>query len=127
MFTHKSAFSGYSVSNIEEAKDFYQNTLNLKTSEGMGGAIKVEFNNATPVFIYPKPNHEPATFTVLNLVVENIDSVVAELTTKGVNFEKYEQMEQDENGIARSDGNDGPAGIAWFKDPAGNILSIIQE
>lgn len=127
MFTHKSAFGGYSTNDIDVAKKFYSEVLGLKVSEAMGGAVKVEFNNATPIYIYPKPNHEPATFTVLNLVVDDINSAVQDLKTNGVKFEMYEGMGQDENGVSGSKDGNGPKGIAWFKDPAGNILSILQE
>jgi catechol 2,3-dioxygenase-like lactoylglutathione lyase family enzyme len=126
MFTHLSAFSGFSVDNLDRARDFYSNTLSLKVTDDVSGSLKVAFNDGTPVFIYPKDNHMPATYTVLNFVVEDIDQAVSELTQKGVILERYQGMGQDEQGIARGEAGQGPTAIAWFKDPGGNILSLIQ-
>ena len=128
MFTVKSAFSGFSVTNQEEAKKFYSETLGLKVDDnGMG--LQIHLPGGTTVFAYPKENHEPATFTILNFVVENIDGAVDELVKHGVKFEIYEgfPFKQDEKGIARGlSVHQGPD-IAWFKDPSGNILSVLQE
>jgi catechol 2,3-dioxygenase-like lactoylglutathione lyase family enzyme len=120
-------FSGFSVDNENTAKDFYTNTLGLELIEEQMG-LRFKLPGGGTIFAYPKPNHEPATFTILNFVVEDIDDAVDELTAKGANFEHYESMpvKQDEKGIMRSTGlNTGPS-IAWFKDPAGNVLSVIQ-
>jgi catechol 2,3-dioxygenase-like lactoylglutathione lyase family enzyme len=120
------AFSGFSVDNEDEAKAFYTNTLGLELVDEQMARFKLPGGGT--VFAYPKPNHEPATFTILNFVVENIDEAVDELKAQGVNFEHYDSLSglQDEKGIMRSAGkNTGPS-IAWFKDPAGNILSVIQ-
>jgi catechol 2,3-dioxygenase-like lactoylglutathione lyase family enzyme len=119
-------FSGFSVDNEDEAKAFYTNTLGLELVDEQMARFKLPGGGT--VFAYPKPNHEPATFTILNFVVENIDEAVDELKAQGVNFEHYDSLSglQDEKGIMRSAGkNTGPS-IAWFKDPAGNILSVIQ-
>jgi catechol 2,3-dioxygenase-like lactoylglutathione lyase family enzyme len=126
MFTPKAAFSGISVNDLGKAKAFYTETLGLHLeNEEMG--LQFQLPGGGSLFIYPKENHEPATFTVLNFVVDAIDEAVDELTKKGVTFERYEGFDQDEKGIARGlSANKGPD-IAWFKDPAGNILSILQD
>jgi predicted enzyme related to lactoylglutathione lyase len=123
----KSSFSGYSVDDIQKAKEFYGQTLGVEAEiDQQMGALKVRVVDAPEIFIYAKPNHQPATYTVLNFVVGNIDAAVDELISKGVVFERYEGFEQDEKGIARStDPSKGPS-IAWFKDPAGNILSVLE-
>lgn len=129
----KAAFSGFSVNNLEKAKEFYTNTLGLQIThetmgdgEDMGLTLKLP-NNSGKVFAYPKEDHVPAAFTVLNFVVENIDEAVAQLTTKGVTFEHYEGMPHDDKWIVRGLLNNMGPDIAWFKDPAGNILSVLQE
>ena len=122
MLKDSRAFSGYSVNDMEKAKEFYGGTLGLEVSDEPAG-LALRIPGRTPVFIYPKDNHVPATFTVLNFPVEDIDEAVERLTEAGVTFERYDGFEQDEKGIAR--GSEGPA-IAWFKDPAGNILSVLQ-
>lgn len=121
------AFSGFSVDSESAAKDFYTNTLGLELIDEQMG-LRFKLPGGGSIFAYPKPNHQPASFTILNFVVDDIDEAVDELVAKGANFEHYENMpgKQDEKGILRSDGqNTGPS-IAWFKDPAGNILSVIQ-
>ena len=116
------AFSSFSVNDLSKAKEFYAETLGLKVSASEMG-LELHPGN-TDVFIYPKPNHEPATFTVLNFLVDDIDKAVDELGKSGVKFEHYEgEIETDEKGIHR---NGGPK-IAWFKDPAGNILSVLEK
>lgn len=123
MFSQSKAFSSFSVDDIQKAKKFYEEVLGLKTETPMDMlAIKTSGNN--DIFIYPKPNHEPATFTVLNFPVDDINKAVDDLTAKGVKFEQYHtaDIETDERGIAH-----GEPTVAWFKDPAGNILSIIEE
>ncbi len=126
MLKAKAAFSGFSVDNLEKAKKFYTETLGLKLEDdGMG--LTLSLPNGGSVFVYPKDNHEPATFTILNFVVDDVDKSVDELTKLGVKFEKYEGFHQDEKGIARGiKAKQGPD-IAWFKDPAGNILSVLQD
>lgn len=127
MLLTNQAFSGYSVDDKQKAREFYTLALGFELKENsmdMGTVLKVK--GGGEVFIYAKPNHEPATFTVLNIPTDDIDAAVDNLTAKGVVFEKYEGFGQDEKGIARAEKpEDGPS-IAWFKDPAGNIISIIE-
>ena len=119
------AFSGYSSNDIPAAKRFYGETLGLELNEAMGG-LDLRFANGQRVFIYPKPNHEPATFTVLNFPVDDVEAAVDELAAKGVTFERYPGMTQDAKGIAHPPTPDQGPDIAWFKDPAGNILSVLK-
>ena len=120
------AFSGFSVKDLNEAKEFYSTTLGLETEDGPMGMLKLKVGGGNGVLIYPKEDHTPASYTVLNLPVNNIDEVVDDLTVKGVVFEQYPGM-TDEKGIARGFSlNRGPD-IAWFKDPAGNILSVLND
>lgn len=122
MFKSRSAFSGFSTNDIPKAKEFYTGTLGIDVSEDMG-MLSLKWPTGHTVLIYPKDDHEPATFTVLNLQVDDVDAAVDELTAAGVSFEHYgPEAGQDERGIAREYGPP----IAWFKDPAGNILSVIQ-
>jgi catechol 2,3-dioxygenase-like lactoylglutathione lyase family enzyme len=123
MFEHTKAFSGFSADDIAKARQFYGETLGVRVSEE-SGLLWLHLAGDRDTLIYPKENHAPATYTVLNFEVEDADKAVDELTARGVRFERYEGAEQDEKGISRAAG--GPA-IAWFKDPAGNILSVIQE
>lgn len=126
MFKGALAFSGFSVDDLSKAKEFYGETLGLEVEEDKMG-LQIKIKGGHPIFVYPKENHTPATYTILNFVVEDIDKAVEELESKGVSFEKYEGFHQDEKGIARGiSANMGPD-IAWFKDPAGNILSVLQE
>jgi catechol 2,3-dioxygenase-like lactoylglutathione lyase family enzyme len=128
MLKDSPAFSGFSVTNLKGVKEFYTNVLGLEVIEDSMG-LTIKLGGGTQVFAYPKENHTPATFTILNFPVDNIDKVVDELKSKGVSFERYDDMpfDQDEKGIARGlAANQGPD-IAWFKDPDGNILSILQE
>ena len=123
MFKDTKAFSGFSVNDIQKAKEFYGKTLGLEVSESHG-LLNLHLAGGTTVLIYPKPNHTPATFTILNFPVANIEEAVDQLTKKGVRFERYEgDIKTDEKGIFRGGG---PL-IAWFKDPAGNILSVLEE
>ncbi len=126
MFRHLNAFSSFSVDDIEKAKQFYGGELNLETSDGGMGTLELHIGGGVKVMVYPKPDHVPATFTILNFLVENIDEAVDELNKAGVAFEHYEQegIRTDEKGISREEG--GPF-IAWFKDPAGNIISVLEE
>ena len=123
MFKDTRAFSSFSVDNIQKAKEFYGQTLGLEVSETEEG-LRLPIAGGGQVFIYPKPNHEPATFTILNFPVDDIEQAVDALHKLGVRFEHYEgDTKTDENGIHR---NAGPK-VAWFKDPAGNILSVLEE
>src|SRR5882724_10142335 len=123
MFKDTKAFSSFSVDDLQKAKQFYGETLGLKVDERPEG-LELQIAGGNRIFIYPKPNHTPATFTVLNFLVDNIDTAVDELRKTGVRFEKYEgEIKTDENGIHRNGGSS----IAWFKDPAGNILSVLQD
>ncbi len=124
MFKHTKAFSGFSVNDIQKAKEFYGNVLGLEIKEGIMGILELHIEGNNPVIVYPKPNHEPATFTILNFPVDNIDKAVDALIEKGVVFEQYGgDIKTDEKGISR---NNGGPNIAWFKDPAGNILSVLE-
>ena len=124
MFKDVKAFSGFSADDIDEAKTFYADTLGLEVTDGMEGILQLHIAGSTPVILYPKPNHEPATFTVLNFPVPDVEKAVLELKSKGVIFEKYDEpeMKTDDDDIFRGGGPH----IAWFKDPAGNILSVMQ-
>ncbi len=125
MFKAKTAFSGFSVDDLATAKEFYAETLGLKVdNEGIG--LRLQLPGGGTVFAYPKDNYQPATFTILNFVVDTIDEAVDELTNRGVQFEHYEGIPTDEKGILRGiSKNQGPD-IAWFKDPAGNILAVLE-
>jgi catechol 2,3-dioxygenase-like lactoylglutathione lyase family enzyme len=120
-FSSAPAFSGYSSDDIDACRRFYAETLGLEVGEVMGG-LDLRFATGQRVFIYPKPNHEPATFTVLNFPVDDVEAAVDELAAKGLTFERYDGLDQDPKGIMRGYGPD----IAWFKDPAGNILSVVK-
>lgn len=122
MLRESPAFSGFSANDIEAERRFYADTLGVDLEEQMGG-LNLHLGGGHDVFIYPKDDHEPATFTVLNFPVDDIDDAVDRLTAKGVTFERYEGMGQDEKGIMR---DNGPR-IAWFKDPAGNIISVLEQ
>ena len=123
MFTTTPAFSGFSVDDIDRAREFYGGTLGLEVSD-MNGLLQLTLGGGATVIAYPKADHAPATFTILNFTVDDIDRAVDELTAAGVRLERYPQFEQDEKGIHR-----GPPGpdIAWFTDPAGNVLSVLRE
>ena len=119
------AFSSFSVTDLKRAKEFYGKTLGLDIQEKPEG-LKLDLPG-TNVFIYPKPNHEPASFTVLNFAVDNVDNTVDELKKKGIRFENYDtkDLKTDNKGIARGGPGRGPT-IAWFKDPDGNFLSVVS-
>ena len=126
MFENTIAFSSFSVNDAQKAKKFYKEILELDVSEipEMHGLLELHIGDDNKVLVYPKSNHAPATFTVLNFPVENIEKTVDELSGRGVHFEHYEgKMKTDKKGIFRGDGPK----IAWFKDPAGNILSVLEE
>jgi catechol 2,3-dioxygenase-like lactoylglutathione lyase family enzyme len=122
MFDPSKAFSGFSVNDVAAARSFYGDTLGLEVSEE-NGLLWLRTGQGSGVLVYPKPDHIPASFTILNFPVADIDEAVDELTKKGVRFERYEGFEQDEKGILR--GDEGPP-IAWFTDPAGNVLSVLE-
>ena len=123
MFQKTEPYSGFSVDDVGKAAQFYGETLGMDLSED-NGMLALHLREGTDVLVYPKPDHTPATFTILNFPVADIDAAVDELTRRGVTFERYEGMDLDEKGISR-----GPYGppIAWFKDPAGNVLSVLQD
>jgi predicted enzyme related to lactoylglutathione lyase len=122
MFANAPAFSGFAVDDIEAAKQFYGETLGLKVSDGPMGILNLELAGDRATMIYPKPDFKPATYTILNFPVDDVDAAVDELASRGVQMERYEGFDQDEKGIMR---DDGPT-IAWFTDPAGNILSVLE-
>ena len=121
MFKDTKAFSGFSVDDIDQAKDFYGGTLGIDLTDD-NGMIGLHIADGGEIMIYPKEDHTPASFTILNFPVDDVDQAVDELTERGVSFERYEEFQQDEKGIARDD----MGAIAWFKDPAGNVLSVLQ-
>jgi predicted enzyme related to lactoylglutathione lyase len=130
MFKDTKVFSSFSVNDMEKARGFYENILGLEVKRlDMGEdmyLLELHIAGSNPVMIYPKPNHTPASFTILNFPVDDVEKAVDVLTEKGVIFEHYDyaELKTDEKGIAR--GNGGPD-IAWFTDPAGNILSVLKE
>ena len=125
MFQPKTAFSGFSVNDLAKAKEFYTQTLGLKVvEEGVG--LRLHLPGGGTAFAYPKDDHQPATFTLLDFVVDDIDEAVDELKSRGVNFDRYEGMSQDEKGIMRGISQNMGPDIAWFKDPAGNMLAVLQ-
>jgi catechol 2,3-dioxygenase-like lactoylglutathione lyase family enzyme len=125
MLADTKAFSGFAVDDIEVAKSFYGETLGLRLSvlDEENGLLSLHLAGDRDTLVYLKPDFVPATYTVLNFQVDDIDSVVDDLASRGVKFERYDGFDQDENGVAR--GNGPP--IAWFKDPAGNILSVLEQ
>ena len=123
MFKNSPAFSSFSTDDIDKAKQFYGSLLGLDFTEEEMGVLRVKLGTGGTVIIYPKDTHTPATFTVLSFVVTDIVAAVEELTQKGITFEHYPDMNIDEKGIAHGPG---PL-IAWFKDPAGNILAVIED
>jgi predicted enzyme related to lactoylglutathione lyase len=125
MFKHTKAFSGFSVDDIKKAKEFYNQALGLEVSENKKmDILKLHIAGGSMILVYPKHDHIPATFTILNFPVENIEQAVDKLTASGVHFEKYSgKLKTDEKGIFHGGGPK----IAWFKDPAGNILSVLEQ
>ncbi len=124
MLNKSKALSSFSVDNIQKAKEFYGKTLGLEVSSGPEGTLVLDLAGGTKTLMYPKPNHQPATFTVLNFPVPSVEKAVDELNQRGVRFEIYNEpnLKTDARGISRGNG---PT-IAWFKDPAGNILSVLE-
>jgi catechol 2,3-dioxygenase-like lactoylglutathione lyase family enzyme len=124
MFKDTKAFSGFAVNDAQKAKEFYGQTLGLEVSEAYG-LLRLHIAGGTTILVYPKENHIPATFTILNFPVANIEQTVDELARRGVRFESYNEgdLVTDEKGIFLGGGPK----IAWFRDPAGNILSVLEE
>jgi catechol 2,3-dioxygenase-like lactoylglutathione lyase family enzyme len=122
MFADTRAFSGFAVDDVEKAREFYGGTLGLRTSVS-NGIMTLHLVGDRDTIVYPKPGHHAADYTILNFQVDDIDYAVDQLAERGVRFEHYEGMGQDEKGINRAGG----PYIAWFKDPAGNILAVLQE
>lgn len=123
MFANTKAFSGFAVDDLQKARDFYAGTLGLEVS-GDGGLLTLHLAGGRDTLVYPKPDFIPATYTILNFPVEDIDEAVDALAARGVRFERYEGFDQNEKGIWRGEG--GPP-IAWFTDPAGNILAVLEQ
>ena len=126
MFKDTKAFSGFSVNDLQKAKKFYGETLGIEVKDIEMGLLELHIAGNNNIIVYPKPNHEPATFTILNFPVDDVEKTVDELTLKGVVFEKYDypELKTDAKGISTD--SRGPK-IAWFKDPAGNILSVLEQ
>ncbi|MEP7344064.1 MAG: VOC family protein [Gemmatimonadaceae bacterium] len=124
MFTHAKPFGGFSVNDVESAKTFYKDTLGLEVSDAPMGQLQLCIDDDTRILVYEKPNHTPATFTILNFPVKDIDRAVDELTERGVRFEVYKDgdLKTDAKGVHR----EGGPKIAWFKDPSGNYLSVLE-
>ncbi|MFJ8106654.1 VOC family protein [Streptomyces sp. NPDC096132] len=122
MFGNTKAFSGFAVDDIDAARKFYGETLGLRVSEE-NGMLTLHIAGDRNILVYPKPDHTPATYTILNFPVDDIEAAVDELTGRGVRFERYDHLGADDKGIFRGGG---PL-IAWFTDPAGNVLSVLQE
>lgn len=127
MFKNSDAWSSFSVNDVEVAKAFYGETLGLAVTDGDEGGINIKLGNGATVYVYPKPNHEPATFTVLNFAAPDVEQAVDALTARGVRMEHYDMpdFKTDAKGIVRM--GEGAAVIAWFKDPAGNVLAVINR
>ena len=122
MFVSTKAYSGFAVDDLDAARRFYADTLGVDASED-GGLLTLRLGEGHQVLVYPKPDHAPAPFTILNFPVDDVDATVDELSRRGVRFERYDGFEQDEKGVSRAAG--GPP-IAWFTDPAGNILAVLE-
>jgi catechol 2,3-dioxygenase-like lactoylglutathione lyase family enzyme len=124
MLANSKAFSGFAVDDLDEARAFYSDTLGL-TVEPMEGAplLTLQLAGDRPTLIYAKPDHTPADYTILNFPVDDIDAAVEALSRRGVTFERYDGMNQDDKGVMREEGPP----IAWFKDPAGNVLSVLEQ
>lgn len=124
MFTAKHALSGFSVDDVDKAKQFYNGTLGLEVTDGEMGTLQITLPGGARVLVYPKSDHQPATFTILNFLVDDVEAAVDQLNELGVRTNIYDNpaMPTDEKGIMRGNGPD----IAWFKDPAGNVLSVLK-
>ena len=126
MFANTKAYSGFAVDDLDAAREFYGDTLGVKTSVEHG-LLTLYLAGDRPTLVYPKPDHTPATYTILNFPVDDIGKAVDELAARGVRFERYDNLGQDDKGIARGLSRGEGPDIAWFKDPAGNLLSVLQE
>jgi predicted enzyme related to lactoylglutathione lyase len=124
MFADTPAFSGFAVDDLDRAREFYSDTLGVRVTDEEMGILTLHLAGDRPTMVYPKPDFAPASYTILNFQVEDIEATVDELSGRGVRFERYEGFDQDAKGISRSPG--GAPYIAWFKDPAGNILAVLQ-
>jgi catechol 2,3-dioxygenase-like lactoylglutathione lyase family enzyme len=122
MLTNSKAFSGFAVDDLDKAREFYGSVLGLDVSTEEMGLLTLHLAGDRPTMVYPKPDFTPATYTILNFQVDDVDAAVDELAARDVELERYEGFDQDERGIMRGNGPD----IAWFKDPAGNILSVLK-
>jgi predicted enzyme related to lactoylglutathione lyase len=122
MFTSSNAYNGFAVDDLDAARDFYGEKLGVRITDGPMGVLILHIGGDRPTLVYPKPDFSPATYTVLNFEVDDIDAAVDQLTEQGIEMQRYEGFDQDEKGIARGQGPD----IAWFTDPAGNIIAVIQ-
>jgi catechol 2,3-dioxygenase-like lactoylglutathione lyase family enzyme len=123
MLAESNAFSSFAVDDLDKAQEFYGNTLGLKTSVPLEGVLlSLELKGGRNTMIYLKPDFTPATYTILNFEVDDVEKAVDELSSRGVSFEQYEGFDQDDKGISRGQGPP----IAWFKDPAGNILAVLE-
>ncbi|UNK46874.1 VOC family protein [Arthrobacter sulfonylureivorans] len=124
-FTPAHAFSGFSVNDTAAAKQFYGGTLGLEVAEGPMGTLELSLPGGVKVMMYPKPDHQPATFTILNFAVEDVEAAVDQLNGRGVRTKIYNDpdLPTDDKGIMRGNGPD----IAWFKDPAGNVLAVLKQ
>ena len=123
MLDSAQAFSSFAVDDLDKAREFYADTLGVKVSDGPMGILSLDLAGGSSILVYPKPDFTPATYTVLNFQVDDVDAAVDDLGGRGVKFERYEGFDQDAKGISRDPR--GPS-IAWFKDPAGNILAVLQ-
>jgi catechol 2,3-dioxygenase-like lactoylglutathione lyase family enzyme len=125
MLANSKAYSGFAVDDLQKAREFYGDTLGLKTSvlDEQNGLMSLHLAGDRDTLVYQSPGFTPGSYTILNFPVDDIDKAVDELTARGVRFERYEGFDQDEKGISRGDG----PYIAWFKDPAGNVLAVLQE
>lgn len=123
MFADTKAFSGFAADDLQKAREFYSEILGLRTSTPEDGLLTLHLAGDRDTLVYEKPDFTPATYTILNFVVDDVEAAVDDLVARGVRFERYEGFDQDEKGILRGQG---PA-IAWFTDPAGNILAVLQE
>jgi catechol 2,3-dioxygenase-like lactoylglutathione lyase family enzyme len=123
VFANTKAFSGFAVPDLEEARRFYSDTLGIETSVE-DGILTLHLAGDRPTFVYPKPDHVPATYTILNFPVDDVEAAVDALAERGVTFLRYDEFEQDERGIVHEGG---APFVAWFADPAGNVLSVVRE
>jgi len=125
MLTDTKAYSGFAVDDVDRAREFYGDTLGLKTTmlDEENGLMALNLAGGRDTLVYRKPDLAPANYTILNFEVDEVEAAVDELSARGVSFERYDGFDQDEKGIARGNGPD----IAWFKDPAGNILSVLSQ